>query len=55
MIMLISSGVAGLFLTNFAITKVLLLMAAGAYFDCIFISKFIYVNNETKMMLEDKE
>ncbi len=55
MIMLISSGVAGLFLAKLAISKMLFLMFVGAYFDCIFISKFIYVNNEIKMMLEDKE
>ena len=40
MIMLISGGVAGLFFGDFLNIKTLILIAAGTYFDCLFIMKF---------------
>jgi len=51
-VMLISSGITGLIIADFLSAKAVGLMIAGIYFDCIFISKFINVNNNIKNLIK---
>ena len=52
MFMLISSGVAGLFFTDFNMTKSISLTLAGVFFACLFLSKFLNINIEIKTILK---
>ncbi len=53
MIMLISGGVAGLFFGDFLNIKTLILIAAGTYFDCLFIMKFLYTSVKIEKLTEE--
>ncbi len=53
MIMLISGGVAGLFFGDFLNIKTLILIAAGTYFDCLFIMKFLYTSAKIEKLTEE--
>ncbi len=51
---LISSGITGIVLASVLSFKAYALIFIGTYLDYIFISKFIYVNNEIKSLIRRK-
>lgn len=53
MIMLISSGVAGLLIANLPLWKFISLMLFGLYFDIVFILKYTSVDDELKSNLKE--
>jgi len=53
-VLLISSGIAGLFFANIAVWKIITFCMIGVYFDIVFISNFFNVNDEIKNTLKEK-
>ncbi len=53
MIMLISSGLAGLFFANISLYKIIGLFIVGSYFNLLFILKFQDVQNKLKKNMEN--
>ncbi len=52
MIMIISSGLAGLFFVNINIMKISFLFIIGIYFDILFLLKFLYLNKKIDNNIE---
>lgn len=52
LIIVISSGLAGLFFTNISLIKVLFLAVSGIYFDCLYIAKFQEISKKLKDNIE---
>ncbi len=51
-VLLISSGIAGLFFADISISKIIIFSFIGIYFDIVFISNFFNTNDEIKNILK---
>lgn len=55
MIMLISSGLAGLFFANLELSKMLILIFTGVFFDFVFIGKFLNTNDKINKAIKENK